>query len=183
VSAHHPFDGAETLVDYCGDFETRLGASHPRQLLVRPDGYFASDLAGLDGFDESWRAWILGEPMELDATRQHAAPRAPSRTYLLAGLFALSGAMKLAGMARMKSMFDGYGLPHGFMRLVGLWEIAGAATIATKRTQAAGAASLALLSAGAAATHIKAREPLKLLNALALLALAASVVIAARRRK
>ncbi|MBE9075991.1 FAD-dependent monooxygenase [Romeria aff. gracilis LEGE 07310] len=54
----HQF-GASTLVDYRGDFETRLGAKTGRALLLRPDGYVAFDL---DQWDEgaianSLEAW------------------------------------------------------------------------------------------------------------------------------
>lgn len=40
--------GVSTLVDYRGDFETRLGAETGRTLLIRPDGYVAFDLPELN---------------------------------------------------------------------------------------------------------------------------------------
>ena len=43
----HDFQ-ANTLVDYRGDLETRLGAKTNRGILIRPDGYVASDLATID---------------------------------------------------------------------------------------------------------------------------------------
>ncbi|KAI9129115.1 FAD-dependent monooxygenase [Acaryochloris sp. CCMEE 5410] len=43
----HDF-GVSTLVDYRGDFETRLGFETGRALLIRPDGYIAFDHLKLD---------------------------------------------------------------------------------------------------------------------------------------
>ena len=43
----HDFQ-ANTLVDYRGDFETKLGAKTGRAILVRPDAYVADDIATLD---------------------------------------------------------------------------------------------------------------------------------------
>ena len=39
---------ANTLVDYRGDLETKLGSKTGRIILIRPDGYVASDLSTLD---------------------------------------------------------------------------------------------------------------------------------------
>ena len=39
---------ANTLVDYRGDLETKLGAKTGRAILIRPDGYVASDRSTLD---------------------------------------------------------------------------------------------------------------------------------------
>ena len=39
---------ANTLVDYRGDLETRLGTKTGRGILIRPDAYVANDLATLD---------------------------------------------------------------------------------------------------------------------------------------
>ncbi len=44
----HDFAPAQTLVDYRGDFTTRIGERTGRVLLVRPDAYGAFDLDGLD---------------------------------------------------------------------------------------------------------------------------------------
>lgn len=51
--------GANTLVDYRGDFETRLGAKTGRLILLRPDGYVAFDLDNLnpDAFKQQLPAW------------------------------------------------------------------------------------------------------------------------------
>ena len=43
----HDFQ-ANTLVDYRGDLSTKLGSKTSRAVLIRPDGYVASDLATLD---------------------------------------------------------------------------------------------------------------------------------------
>lgn len=43
----HDF-GTNTLVDYQGDLETRLGQSTGRTLLLRPDGYVAFDRSGIE---------------------------------------------------------------------------------------------------------------------------------------
>ena len=54
----HDFN-ANTLVDYRGDLETKLGAKTNRAILIRPDGYVASDLATLDSnvFSRQLRNW------------------------------------------------------------------------------------------------------------------------------
>ncbi|MBW4650745.1 MAG: FAD-dependent oxidoreductase [Kastovskya adunca ATA6-11-RM4] len=51
--------GVNTLVDYRGEFETKLGAATGRILLVRPDAYVAFDLATLkpDPFIERLSDW------------------------------------------------------------------------------------------------------------------------------
>ena len=48
-----------TLVDYRGDLETRLGAKTGRAILIRPDGYIASDLDTLnrDTFVQQLKNW------------------------------------------------------------------------------------------------------------------------------
>lgn len=50
---------ANTLVDYRGDFENKLGSRTGRVLLIRPDAYVAFDLATLDAdaFKEQLRQW------------------------------------------------------------------------------------------------------------------------------
>ena len=50
---------ANTLVDYRGDLETRLGAKTNRAILIRPDGYVASDLDTLDpnAFAQQLKNW------------------------------------------------------------------------------------------------------------------------------
>jgi hypothetical protein len=54
----HDF-AANTLVDYRGDFETRLGSQTGRVILVRPDAYVACDLNTLDAsaFEQQLRRW------------------------------------------------------------------------------------------------------------------------------
>lgn len=48
-----------TLVDYRGDLETRLGEKTNRAILIRPDGYVASDLDAInpDLFDQQLKTW------------------------------------------------------------------------------------------------------------------------------
>ena len=50
---------ANTLVDYRGDFETKLGSQTGRVVLVRPDAYVACDLATLnaDIFKQQLQQW------------------------------------------------------------------------------------------------------------------------------
>ena len=50
---------ASTLVDYRGDFETKLGAKTGRILLVRPDAYIAFDMDNLDAiaFEKQLKQW------------------------------------------------------------------------------------------------------------------------------
>jgi 2-polyprenyl-6-methoxyphenol hydroxylase-like FAD-dependent oxidoreductase len=186
VPARHLFAGATTLVDYRGDFEVKLGGDHPRVLVVRPDGYIAIDLPALDAeaFGEACARLLETGQMTArapDEGRVLAGP-ARGRAAALAGIFALSGTLKLACAEPMRAMFDGYHLPRWLMSVVGVWELAGAAAVARRSERAAGAAAIAALTVGAAATHAKAREPLKMLNALALLALAGSVLAATKRR-
>jgi 2-polyprenyl-6-methoxyphenol hydroxylase-like FAD-dependent oxidoreductase len=54
----HDFS-ANTLVDYRGDLETKLGAKTGRIILVRPDGYVAFDLDNLDAntFEKQLKQW------------------------------------------------------------------------------------------------------------------------------
>ncbi|MBV6624535.1 MAG: FAD-dependent oxidoreductase [Rivularia sp. (in: Bacteria)] len=54
----HDF-GANTLVDYRGDFETKLGAKTGRILLLRPDAYVAFDIDNLDAtaFEKQLKQW------------------------------------------------------------------------------------------------------------------------------
>ncbi|MGD1914030.1 MAG: FAD-dependent oxidoreductase [Rivularia sp. (in: cyanobacteria)] len=50
---------ASTLVDYRGDFETKLGAKTGRIILVRPDAYVAFDMDALDAntFEKQLKRW------------------------------------------------------------------------------------------------------------------------------
>ena len=50
---------ASTLVDYRGDFETKLGAKTGRILLVRPDAYVAFEIDSLDvkTFEKQLNKW------------------------------------------------------------------------------------------------------------------------------
>ena len=54
----HEFE-ASTLVDYRGDFETKLGAKTGRILLIRPDAYVAFDIDTLDAtaFEKQLKQW------------------------------------------------------------------------------------------------------------------------------
>ena len=187
----HRFDGADTLVDYRGDVETRVGISTGRALLIRPDGYVAADLTKLEpsalahAYDAAVTVQMPASAgrQALAAARDAVQGPATGRALALASVFAGSGFAKLLGAAAMRRLFRGYGYDGTFMRLVGDWETVGAAATATGRSRARGAAALGALCVGAAATHVKAREPAKLVNAVALLALAVSIVVAARRSR
>ncbi len=57
--------GAETFVDYQGDFETKIGVRTGRIVLVRPDGYVAFDLDTLDpdAFAARLETWKTRRPL------------------------------------------------------------------------------------------------------------------------
>ena len=67
----HDFQ-ANTLVDYRGDLETKLGSKTDRLILIRPDGYIAEDLSVLDPdiFAKQLRNWKtqINTPAELLAS-------------------------------------------------------------------------------------------------------------------
>ena len=76
VAARHRFELADTLVDYRGEFEARLGADHPRVMLVRPDGYMAIDLAILDAdaLGLAYANWIEDGRMSASTGRKNRIP-------------------------------------------------------------------------------------------------------------
>jgi len=183
VPAQHQFAGADTLVDYRGELESRLGIYPGRTVLVRPDGYMAVDMRDLDVSDlqvayaASLRPARTRSREERALAMARATTRGPAtgRALTVAGIFAASGLAKLLGAAPMRKMLAGYGYDGTVSRLIGAWELAGAGAIAAGRSRTAGAMAVAALCTGAAATHVRAREPGKLINALLLLGVVISV--------
>lgn len=94
-------------------------------------------------------------------------------TFLLAFVFALSGAAKLAGLDFEVQAFVRWGYPLWFMVAVGAAEVAGAAALLTRRLAALAAAALAVLMLGAVWTHLLHAEWGMLAVAVTILALAA----------
>jgi len=74
--------------------------------------------------------------------------------YLLALVFLLSGATKMAGMEFEIQAFEHWGYPTWFMYLSGVVEIAGAIGLLIPRISALTAACLALFMSGAVGTHL-----------------------------
>lgn len=184
IPDQHPFDGAETLVDFRGDLESRLGLEVGDLLLVRPDGYIAAHCSSLDlrGLFKAYEAALSPHTPASVVTRGADAAatlmQGPGRkrALALAAIFAASGTAKLANAQPMRDTFKGYDLSSDFMRAVGAWEAGSAAAITAKPTRALGAMGVAFLCGGAAITHARAKETGKMLNALALLGLATSVL-------
>jgi uncharacterized membrane protein YphA (DoxX/SURF4 family) len=73
---------------------------------------------------------------------------------LLALVFLLSGAAKLAGLEFEIRAFERWGYPLWFMYLSGVVEIAGAVGLLIPRLSALTAACLALFMSGAVGTHL-----------------------------
>ena len=184
IPDQHPFDGAETLVDFRGDLESRLGLDVGDLLLVRPDGYVAARCSGLDSaelfnaYEAALAPQIPPSAVVRGVDAATTLTQGPGRKRALAfgAIFAASGTAKLAGAQPMRDTFEGYDLSPDFMRAVGAWEAGSAAAITAKPTRALGAVGVALLCGGAAITHARAKETGKMLNALALLGVATSVL-------
>ena len=96
---------------------------------------------------------------------------------LLAAAFLGAGGSKLAGVPKLKENFARWGFPGWFRSFVGAAEIAGGLGLLVAQTRAAAAACLAVLMAGAAATHLKHREYGPAVPAALLLALLVVVLI------
>jgi len=75
-------------------------------------------------------------------------------TYLLALVFALSGAAKLAGLPFEIEAFARWGYPLWFMYATGAIEVAGAVALLARRVSALAAAGLAAMMVGALGTHV-----------------------------
>ena len=184
IPDQHSFDGAETLVDFRGDLESRLGLQAGDLLLVRPDGYVAAHCSDVDSsalFKAYEAALSPHTPPSVvvrgvDAATTLTQGPGRKRALALGAIFAASGTAKLAGAQPMRDTFNGYDLSPDFMRAVGAWEAGSAAAITARPTRALGAVGVALLCGGAAVTHARAKETGKMLNALALLGVAASVL-------
>lgn len=93
-------------------------------------------------------------------------------TYLLALVFLLSGAAKLAGMEFEIRAFARWGYPMWFMYLSGAIEVAGAIGLLLPRISAAVAMVLALFMTGAVGTHLIHNEwPMSLVAGCLMLAM------------
>ncbi len=79
-------------------------------------------------------------------------------TYLLALVFLLSGAAKLAGMEFEIQAFQRWGYPLWFMYLSGAIEVAGAIGLLLPRISAFVAMGLAVFMIGAVGTHLVHNE-------------------------
>jgi len=73
---------------------------------------------------------------------------------VLAAIFFLSGAAKLAGLEFEIQAFERWGYPLWFMYLVGFIEVSGAAVLLIKSLRAVAAAGLGLFMIGPVVTHV-----------------------------
>jgi putative oxidoreductase len=73
---------------------------------------------------------------------------------LLALAFVGAASGKLLGKPEMVGLFDAIGIGQWFRYVTGVLELAGAVLIVVPRTRAGGAALLATIMVGAAATHV-----------------------------
>lgn len=92
---------------------------------------------------------------------------------ILALVFALSGAAKLAGLEFEVQAFARWGYPLWFMVAVGAAEVTGALALLVPRLQALAAAALSALMVGAIGTHVIHAEWGMLAIASAIFALSA----------
>lgn len=101
-------------------------------------------------------------------TERHVATIA---SWLLAGLFLLLGASKLAAADAQVAMFQGWGYPLWFMYVVGAAEVAAALLLLAQPTAFLGATLVFGLMVGGAGTHLAAGElwqlPLPIVTAVA----------------
>jgi uncharacterized membrane protein YphA (DoxX/SURF4 family) len=100
--------------------------------------------------------------------------------FALAALFAIQGAVKLAGSKVWISRFRAWGYPEHFYLIVGLAELSGAILLLVPRLGKFGALLLTGVMVGATATHLIHHEP-QVATALVLTALLL-VVLYLRRR-
>lgn len=100
-------------------------------------------------------------------------------TVVVAGMFLLSGGMKLAGVAMQVQLFDAIGIGQWFRYLTGLLEVGGAIGLFVPQIAALAAGLLALVMVGAVFTHlfIVGGSP-----AIPIALLAATIAIAYLRR-
>jgi uncharacterized membrane protein YphA (DoxX/SURF4 family) len=94
---------------------------------------------------------------------------------VLAIFFVLMGIPKVFGQTGWVSRFAAWGYPDWFAAVVGLGEIAGALLLIVPSFSGLGAALLATIMAGAAATHLWHGELARIVPPMVLLALLALV--------
>jgi len=106
----------------------------------------------------------------------------PALRALLAAVFVVAGAMKLAATEFEVQGFAHFGYPPWFMYEIGAVELLGGLSLPLRRFAAPAALLLAAVMAGAAVSHIRAGDGAAMaLPALVLLALLAAVGAARRR--
>ena len=94
---------------------------------------------------------------------------------ILAVIFLLSGAAKLAGLDFEIQAFERWGYPVWFMYLVGVIEVSGAVVLMIRPLRALAAAGLSLFMIGPIVTHVLHAEWGMMMVALAIMLLAAWV--------
>ena len=74
---------ANTLVDYRGDFENKLGSKTNRVILVRPDAYVAFDFSALDAdaFEKQLRKWKSERSISPETAILEEPPLQRSRSF------------------------------------------------------------------------------------------------------
>ncbi len=95
--------------------------------------------------------------------------------FVLAGLFAVQGIVKVTGSSAWISRFKGWGYPDHFYFSIGLAELSGAIVLIIPRLAKYGASTLILVMAGATVTHLIHHEP-QVMTTLVLLALLAAIL-------
>lgn len=159
----------DTIVDAKGEMGRRFAVgAQPTLILVRPDGYISSrssppDFAEAAGMARDPAAWLAG-------ARDLTSGERPSvGTIALAGVFALSGLLKILPGGPFEKKLREFGLQRQARIAIGLAEIAGAAGLLDVRTRRLAATGLVGLSGAAAATHVANGEPAQASPAAALL--------------
>ncbi len=99
---------------------------------------------------------------------------------ILAIVFALAGSGKLLGAAPMAELFAHFDLGVGFMRLIGVAEVAGAVGMLVPRVTPLAAAGLALVMIGAITEHVLHDPLVHALPPLVLLGLCVHVAYSTR---
>lgn len=96
-------------------------------------------------------------------------------------VFARQGMAKFSDTSGWARAFAAWHFPVWFRILVGLWEVAAAALLLTRRTAPIGAAMIALVMLGGMGTHLYWRHPEHMTSEVLPLVLSL-VVLAGRRR-
>ena len=99
---------------------------------------------------------------------------------LLALFFVAMGLPKILGLGGWAGRFAAWGYPPWFVVLVGVGEIGGALMLLIPPWARAGATGLTAIMIGAVATHLRYREPARVVVPLVLIALL--MLVAWRRR-